>query len=471
VLGEHTHKIIADSKKHWKDAAYFDRIGRDTNIIKRRPQKIKTVAIYYNRLNNGGIERVMSLLSRLLADAGYSVIVITDGTRGGSDYDCGPLVKRRYIPKNQGVYSVRANALCELLLQENVDVLIHNQFYKIDTIWDMLVTKSLGIPVVIGWHGVFDATIVDIKDYETFKLGLQAFVHADLISCLSSMDTWWFSSQGCAAKLVHNPSTVTYIPTVDVNPDCKTVLYIGRIEHSQKRVLDVVRAFSLVKKTVPDAKLVLVGDGGSLQACKDLVRSLDLAQSVDLAGYQAEVTPYIRQSAVHVMTSRHEGAPMVLGEVWIHGVPTVMCDLPYLEYCKSGKGFVSVKQGDIQALADEIAGLLRDPERRIALGLEARDVAAGFLNLDVAQQWRQVFADLEREGSLARQPTAEETVRYAPMAANQLKERLFDLSGDAAFAKRNNRMFSKKSLRRQFFTLKAYAASVLNRSRGVTPSA
>ena len=298
------------------------------------------------------------------------MIVLTDGPPHKNDY-CGADLERFALPGHRERYVPRGTVLAEILRRENVDVFVNNQWFEVATLWDMLVAKRLGIPVVIGWHSVFDAGIEDGSSIDFFKLRLTAYRYADLVTVLSAMDQYWFFTQGISARFVHNPLTFTALPETTSTLSSKTILWIGRVEEYQKHIFHAVRMLAIVLQNVPDATLLVVGDGAERAPAQELAASLGLSNHVKFVGYQSDVEPFINGAAVHVMTSQVEGAPMVLGEVWSHGVPTVMYDLSYLEFLQEGKGHICVEQNDIDALAAAVVRVLQDAPLRLRLGAEA----------------------------------------------------------------------------------------------------
>ena len=61
---------------------------RGSLVTKPTTKEVKTVGMYYYRHYNGGIERVMSLLSVVLKRAGYRVVIVTEEGPIDLDYGC-----------------------------------------------------------------------------------------------------------------------------------------------------------------------------------------------------------------------------------------------------------------------------------------------------------------------------------------------------------------------------------------------
>jgi glycosyltransferase involved in cell wall biosynthesis len=107
-------------------------------------------------------------------------------------------------------------------------------------------------------------------------------------------------------------------------------------------VLRLVQAFSLVRRTFPDAQLLVVGDGdlrGAVEAC---VRRYGLGDRVVLTGYVDDVS-----------------LPLAASDVYCHVTDQDACPLSLLEAMRSGKPVVASRTGGIpEIIADGVDGVL-----------------------------------------------------------------------------------------------------------------
>ncbi|WCT77372.1 glycosyltransferase [Novosphingobium humi] len=390
--------ILDASRERFNDIQFFKRLSEE-KISAATPRKIRNIAVYYWRMNNGGTERVTARQIQIWRNMGYNVILITDQAPDPlNDYEYGEDVPRFIIPERMMAnnnYRPRGRALADILTQEKIDLFITNQWYEISSIWDILVAKSLGIGTVLGWHNSFDAGINSVDDLSLAYLRFLGYKNADLVGVLSNVDKAWFDTWGVPAKLVHNPLTFEHLPKETAPLEGKTLIWVARAERHQKRIDQVLQMFPLVLAEMPDARLVIVGGGPDLDWAREYVDALGIAGNVHFTGYQKNVSKYIAQASIHVMTSEFEGYPMVLGEVWAHGVPTILFDLPHLEYLRREKGHIVVPQGAIEDMAKEAVKLLKDVDERRRLGAEARRVVEDIVAQDVGAAWKQIFDQFE----------------------------------------------------------------------------
>lgn len=124
-------------------------------------------------------------------------------------------------------------------------------------------------------------------------------------------------------------------------------------------------------------RFVLVGDPDSDN--RDSVSAAKLASwrdegIVELWGYCDDMPAVLSRASMVVLPSRYrEGIPKILIEAAACARPIVTYDRPGCrEIVEDGVNGVLVKDGDIDALASEIAALGRDDARRAALGAAGR---------------------------------------------------------------------------------------------------
>jgi glycosyltransferase involved in cell wall biosynthesis len=146
-----------------------------------------------------------------------------------------------------------------------------------------------------------------------------------------------------------------------------------------KAVPDLVEAFAGVRAAVPDARLVIVGDGPARASVEAAVGTRGLQGCVDLVGYvpQDGLIDWYRRAWVVASASLREGYGLTLTEAGACGTPSVATRIP---------GHVdAVVDGGSGLLVDDAAGmtrglvaLLTDPELRSRLGAGALAHAAPF---------------------------------------------------------------------------------------------
>jgi 1,2-diacylglycerol 3-alpha-glucosyltransferase len=155
----------------------------------------------------------------------------------------------------------------------------------------------------------------------------------------------------------------------------------------EKSVSRLIKIFAeLVAPAVPDATLTLVGDGPDHDVFRAEALELGVADRVFFPGEQSlpEVTGWYQHADVFLYASLSETYGQVVGEALYSGLPTVAFEdgMGVSQQIESGKTGILVPPGpDERAsnwrFAGEVATLLREPARRLALGHAAQKAAHG----------------------------------------------------------------------------------------------
>jgi glycosyltransferase involved in cell wall biosynthesis len=146
-----------------------------------------------------------------------------------------------------------------------------------------------------------------------------------------------------------------------------TILALGAIR-PMKRTAHIVRAFELLKRSVPTARLVIAGAGGGAYAAR-------VARQIDQSPYKADIEclgkvsgekkiELLQKSHVLPVASVKEGWGLVVTEANSQGTPAVVYNVDGLrDAVKNGiTGLVTAKNTP-EALAASLASLLADPEQ------------------------------------------------------------------------------------------------------------
>jgi glycosyltransferase involved in cell wall biosynthesis len=161
----------------------------------------------------------------------------------------------------------------------------------------------------------------------------------------------------------------------------------------------LLRALSLVVGCGLDVHLDMVGEdtmGGRAQA---LTRTLDLEARVTFHGFQPtdRLAPFYARAHLHVVSSRHEAAGVVILEAAAAGLATVGTAVGYVADWHSDRA-VAVPVQDPAALARAIADVLQDPAQRERLASRAREWTLAHDADWTAEQFERIYAEVIRSG-------------------------------------------------------------------------
>ena len=157
------------------------------------------------------------------------------------------------------------------------------------------------------------------------------------------------------------------------SPRSQTVGFVGRLTRD-KGIVELVKAFDIVKRQRPDARLLLVGDFEAGDPVPPQIREKILQDpAIRVTGFVADATPHYADIDVVALPSYREGFPLVALEAAAAARPIVaanctgMCDA----VVDTRTGLI-VPIADAPALADGILQLLESPETATKMGQAAR---------------------------------------------------------------------------------------------------
>lgn len=140
----------------------------------------------------------------------------------------------------------------------------------------------------------------------------------------------------------------------------KMVIFVGRLVPG-KRVDLLMRGLRQVRERVPEARLVLVGDGPLRSELEQIVVRLGLDSSVIFAGNRPDVAAYMQASDMFVLPSEWEGLSIALLEAMACGLPVLVSDCDgNRELVTDGLDGIVFPRGNEKVLAQKIETLLLD---------------------------------------------------------------------------------------------------------------
>ncbi|RGA05807.1 glycosyltransferase family 4 protein [Microbispora triticiradicis] len=182
----------------------------------------------------------------------------------------------------------------------------------------------------------------------------------------------------------------------------KTVVSVGRLTWGKGYDL-LIRAWAHVAGRHPDWTLRIHGGGPRLEKLQASIDRRGLTERVFLEGPADNVGAVLADASMFVLSSRHEGMPMVILEAMSKGLPVVSYDCPTgpKEMVSHGRDGLLVKPQKIHALADAICTLIEDEDLRREMGANALATAARY-DLDViGARWENLLSGLvERRRAL-----------------------------------------------------------------------
>ena len=226
-----------------------------------------------------------------------------------------------------------------------------------------------------------------------------SYRHADVIAgCSSAVAEDIAELSGLPRERVH----VIYNPTdpeIEVKAqepvdhpwfnDSKipVILCVARLS-PEKDLQTLIRAFSIVRKERP-ARLAILGEGNERPKLEALARELGLESDVWMPGFVDNPFKFMKRAAVFALSSRFEGAPLVLAEALSVGIPVVSTDCTSgpKEILEGGRWGKLVPVGDHEKLAEAILETIESPPDREKLKERGKDFSID----EIGRKWLKIL--------------------------------------------------------------------------------
>ena len=352
------------------------------------------IMFYINTLAGGGAQRVMANLANLFAQAGDEVIFVASFA-AENEYALDDAVDRRNLSQDRITSGLKRNAvyilgLRKLVKQEKPDVLV--AFMRQPNIRAIL--AGLGLPVK-----TLISVRCDPKEEYPGKagrlLGKYLLPLADGCIFQTEQAKHWFPERlQNKSRVIPNAVKPVFFE-VDPQPVPGRVITCGRL-HPQKNHKLLIDAFLDAAADIPEAELLIYGEGELRQEMEAYIAEKCAAQRVKLMGNTSDVPGVLANAACFVLSSDYEGMPNALMEAMAAGDPCISTDCPCggpEMLIENGKSGLLVPVGNREALTTAIRKVLTDPEAAQQLGKEARSAAENFLPEKIFAQWRQYLLD------------------------------------------------------------------------------
>lgn len=240
------------------------------------------------------------------------------------------------------------------------------------------VLNLLGLPFVVHFHG-YDASVISYANAEYYKFVKKSAKGVFVVSKEMERDLIRIGFN--EADIVYNP----YGPRKEFeecNPNFKSkiVFALGRFV-DKKAPYNLVIAFARVLSKVPDAQLIIAGDGPLMNLCKNLALVLGISDRVSFVGvinlyqtkYYMSKSQLFIQHSIRAENGDKEGMPLSILEAQLASLPVVATKhAGIVEIITDGVNGYLVDENDIDSFTKRIADLLVDSDLCRTMGAAAR---------------------------------------------------------------------------------------------------
>lgn len=191
---------------------------------------------------------------------------------------------------------------------------------------------------------------------------------------------------------VNNPVELERFYTGQKEPDTVTFTSVGRLNYWKNFTL-AIRAMPQVLSEIPNARLVIVGDGELAGDLRRDAEELGVAQKVTFAGEQSKPEDFLARADVYLLTSHVEGLPLSVLEAMAAGLPVISTNVGGMPDLVKENG-VLVADDDLQALVQEMIRFARDSGLRQRCGEISRQMVKAYDAESCARAYTEIYQEL-----------------------------------------------------------------------------
>lgn len=350
-------------------------------------------------LNIGGLERVVLNLAEACRAQGDKVLIACMYEKGQWGENKPDIV---VLPGHSRI--AKARALAALARRENVDILhSHNPEPHVTATLSQIFRTTKVVHTKHGrnypknWRRVLinrwmyhlgDATVAVSQDATNVARDIEHCPPNKLHLIHNAIDT---------TRFLPMPSTVrqAFRDAHGIPDNTFVVGSVGRLS-PEKNYRGLVDAFASLLQDIPNARLILIGDGSEAHPLQQQAKQLGMEHACMFLGAQTDVQAWMGAMDVFALNSFTEGLSMTLLEACACGVPSVATDVGgNREIVRTNQTGILIPGENLHALSDAMRNLYINPSLRRQMGKAAHDLVARSYSLDhMIHAYRKLYAEL-----------------------------------------------------------------------------
>ena len=283
--------------------------------------------------------------------------------------------------------------LAKLLKERRIDAIVTVGTGGDRMFWGRLAAYRAGVPVVLS---ALHATGYPMK-VERLNQMLSP-ISDGFIGCAKTHSQFLIEGERCPANKVftvwNGVDVERFRPQdkaamrerIGISMDQPAVGIVAALRPEKQHVM-LIEAWSKVIQRLPDAILVIVGDGVERGAIESKTRELGLEKNVRMLGMRSDVPEVLAGLDLKVLSSKMEANPASTLEANACGLPVVAPKVGSLiDTVEHGITGLLCKPNDIESLAQAILEIITKDDRGAEMGVAARSKVCREFSLQVMVQ-------------------------------------------------------------------------------------
>jgi len=257
----------------------------------------------------------------------------------------------------------------------------------------VLIAKLYGKPVLLNYHSG------EAEDHlrRWPRTSLPMIRLADRVVVPSDYLVSVFANFGIKAERVLNTVDLARFRFRERN-ELSPVLLSNRNLERHYNVECTLRAFAIIQQRIPDARLIVAGDGSERNRIRALAVSLGLKNVEFLGAVAPEHMPALYDRAgVFVNASDIDHQPLSIIEAFASGLPVVTTNAGGIpDMVTDRETGLMVDRNDPEAIAEQVIQLLSDNVLALRLASRAGEASHKYTWAAVRRDWLRLYCALSR---------------------------------------------------------------------------
>lgn len=370
----------------------------------------------------GGVERVICDKMNYLASHGYEIVFVTyiQGKHplayklnssiryydlNTRFFELGKYNFARRIIEHFKLRSIFRHRLQHIIDEEQPNIIITTtfQFWLTDIITSL---RTNAIKLIESHIGFEQILFSEVHKHDSIISRLSIIPDQFFLSKIKRFNTLISLTKGDAKewkKYINNviviPNPVThYFEDCSDNylEDNKRIICVGRLA-DQKGFDLLIKAFALIASQCPQWHIDIFGHGEDKEKLINLIKENELHNQIYINPPTTDIYKEYKKSSFLVLSSRHEGYPLVLNEAMSCGIPCVAFSCKYgpEDAIFNKENGLLVENGNIEKLAEAMLWMINHPKERIEMSKAARESSSRYKIDTIMREWENLFSSFK----------------------------------------------------------------------------
>lgn len=337
---------------------------------------VSDVALVIDSLARGGAEKVALAQANSLDTNGFYVHVVTTRAPGDLVTELKPSIQFHNLGRNRRWDLKAFRCFSQIINENNIHIVhSHNHSSSYFTRFASLFSPEPWIHVMHDHHGPVES---DLR----IKMLDRLLLHDVEYYFGVSKNLVQYAVNGIGIpqrRCQYLPNGVQIPPHTDCSlSDEFTIVQVGRVVPVKNHLM-AIKAAAQLKTRMRNFQWLIVGRKDArhqryVTECQETLEKLGMVGKVAFVGEKQDVFSILQRAHVGVLTSHHEGFPMVLLEYMACGLPVIVTDVGQCgSLVRECGGGVVIEENNTTALVDALAMYAKDQKRADVDGRKNRE--------------------------------------------------------------------------------------------------